>query len=372
MCSLTERIGLLEDMLRERGEDPPLASHPPMTRHGPNPDDTPASGKHAKSQSTSIKLQQSQNGEQHSNSSPGSQQDEMMFDREGSLSHSHHADDSHSAQSAPSPSMIPPPKKDGMISRLLSTRGHLSFDQLSGRLRYFGPTTNCHVHSEFGMPTEQTGEAFEQTRRAEKAIRQLSIETYDYLMGLFWTHYNTYMHVVHQEGFYEDKEHSRTQFYSPFLHICVLAMGFRFADRTRHDMQKITVAPRESSLHREAKFMLDFELERPGGIPNVVALLILGDLECGVGRDNLGWLYAGMANRSANRNPLEPKIYTNNDSELLLILDYTLTREPPVSHSARLILDECHSGHVLSTTNTGLFSWADQLASRVPIWKCTI
>jgi hypothetical protein len=74
-------------------------------------------------------------------------------------------------------------------------------------------------------------------------------------------------------------------------------MGYRFADCSRPDMQRITVAPRESWLHREAKYMLDFELERPGGITSVVALLILGDLECGVGRDNLGWLYAGMAVR---------------------------------------------------------------------------
>ena len=55
----------------------------------------------------------------------------------------------------------------------------------------------------------------------------------------------------------------------------------------------------ESTLHREAKYMLDHELERPGGIPSVVALLLLGDLECGVGRDNLGWMYGGMAVRLA-------------------------------------------------------------------------
>lgn len=295
MCSLTERIGLLETMLREKGEDPPPASHPPMTRNG-QVEEPPIGRRNTKAPTVSNKMHQSSHVD-NTNSSPGSQQDDLLFDREGSLTLSHRGEDSHSAHSAPSPSMIPPPKKDGMVSRLLSTRGHLSFDQLSGRLRYFGPTTNCHVHSEFGMPQDQGKEAFEQIRRAEKAIRQLSIETYDYLMGLFWTHYNTYMHLVHQEAFFEDKENSRMQFYSPFLHICMLAMGFRFADRTRPDMQKITVAPRESSLHREAKFMLDFELERPGGIPNVVALLILGDMECAVGRDNLGWLYAGMANR---------------------------------------------------------------------------
>jgi hypothetical protein len=267
-----------------------------MTRHAPQSDEHSPSRKYnSKSQSRQNTTKTNGVSVENAHSSPGSQNDDIIFEREGSSSH--RGDDGDSAQSAPSPSMIPPPKKDGMISRLLSTRGHLSFDQLSGRLRYFGPSTNCHVHSEFGVSGGETQESFEQTRRAEKAIRQLPMETYDYLMGLFWQHYNSYMHVIHQEAFNEDREHGKSQFYSPFLHICVLAMGFRFADRNRPDMQRITVAPRESSLHREAKYMLEFELERPSGIPSVVALLIMGDLECGVGRDNLGWLYGGMAVR---------------------------------------------------------------------------
>ena len=201
--------------------------------------------------------------------------------------------------SSPSPPVVlPPPKKDGMVSRLLSTRGHLSFDQLSGRLRYFGPTTNCHVHSELGGHMGgDTRESAEQARRAEKTIRQLPQETHDYLMNIFWQNYNSVIHVLHQEAFYEDRENGRTQYYSGFLHICVLAMGFRVADKSRPDMQRLSLPGRESTLHREAKFMLEFELERTGGIPSIAALLLLGDLECGVGRDNLGWLYAGMAVR---------------------------------------------------------------------------
>jgi hypothetical protein len=195
--------------------------------------------------------------------------------------------------------MLPPPKKDGMVSRLLSTRGHLSFDQLSGRLRYFGPTTNCHIHSEFGSSANPAQEQLEQNRRADKIIRSLPLETYEYLMDLFWQYYNPVIHVLHQEAFNEDREMGQSQFYSGFLHVCVLAMGFRSADKNRPDIKRISLPQMESTLHREAKYMLDHELERPGGIPSVIALLLLGDLECGVGRDNLGWLYAGMAVRLA-------------------------------------------------------------------------
>lgn len=148
---------------------------------------------------------------------------------------------------------------------------------------------------------ESAHEQSEQARRADKIIRSLPLETYDYLMGLFWQCYNPVIHVLHQEAFNEDRDMGRTQFYSGFLHVCVLAMGFRYADKDRMDIKKISLphAQWESTMHREAKYMLDQELERPGGIPSVVALLLLGDLECGVGRDNVGWLYGGMAVRLA-------------------------------------------------------------------------
>jgi hypothetical protein len=189
-------------------------------------------------------------------------------------------------------------KKEGILSRLLSTRGHLSFDQISGRLRYYGPTVNSHIYSELEVDDAKSSrETGEQARRAEKVIRTLPMETHDYLMDLFWQHNNSVLHVVHQEAFHEDREAGRTQYYSGFLHICILAMGFRFADKSRADMQRIALPDRESTLHREAKYMLDLELERPGGIPSVAALLILGDSEVGVGRDNVGWMYAGMAMR---------------------------------------------------------------------------
>lgn len=291
MCSLTERVALLETMLKERGEDPPPANHPPKTRHGAQRNDEASPNRR------SIDMQATHNDNSSPGSQPSPQEEYTEFDHHdfnGSPQISHG-----DADSASSPSIIPPPKKDGMVSRLLSTRGHLSFDQLSGRLRYFGPTTNCHVHSDTANPFDATQEMSEQARRADKIIRSLPLETYDYLMDLFWQCYNPVIHVLHHEAFNEDREMGRTQFYSGFLHVCVLAMGFRFADKDRLDIKRISLPGMESTLHREAKYMLDHELERPGGIPSVVALLLLGDLECGVGRDNLGWMYGGMAVRLA-------------------------------------------------------------------------
>ncbi|KAJ9658282.1 hypothetical protein H2201_007841 [Coniosporium apollinis] len=289
VCSLTDRVSLLEEMLREKGAEPPPASHPPQTRTGASQDEE-----------TSPQRKQTQPAAPPSNqdnSTPGSQQDDFLELDQVEPDNSSHREEE--TESSASPQVLVPPRKEGMVKRLLSTRGHLSFDQLSGRLRYFGPTTNCHVHSGYGSISEETRESLEQSRRAEKAIRFLSIETHDYLLDLYWQHYNSVLHVLHHEAFREDKENGRTQFYSAFLHVCVLAMGYRYADKSRPDIQRIALPARESTLHREAKYMLEYELERPGGIPLISALLILGDLECGVGRDNLGWLYAGMAVRLA-------------------------------------------------------------------------
>lgn len=184
-----------------------------------------------------------------------------------------------------------------MVNKLLSTQGHLNFDQLSGRLRYFGPTTNCHIHCDLHLESEQTHQhTLNQQYRTKNVIGSLSEETHDYLLGLFWIHYNTHLQVIHRPSFEECRQ-NHGPFYSGFLHIVLLAVGYRYADKTRLDMMEIALPNSESKLQKEAKSLLDYEIEQPGSIPTIAALLLLGDLECTVGRDNVGWLYAGMANR---------------------------------------------------------------------------
>lgn len=70
--------------------------------------------------------------------SPQSALDEIMNSSaiDANTSHDGHEDRSEKAHGTPIDD-----KEQGLVSRLLSTRGHLSFDQLSGRLRYYGPTS---------------------------------------------------------------------------------------------------------------------------------------------------------------------------------------------------------------------------------------
>jgi hypothetical protein len=303
MTALAERVAQLESMLHENGKTPPPVHYPPKTTRGSlhadaDADDPAVPVPVPVSAPTSAPPPTTTTTTTTTTTEPTTLLDDTSPQDESSggvnvISSPHHPSERECSVGTPVDD-----KKDGLVSRLLSTRGHLSFDQLSGRLRFYGGTVNCHIYSELAVDDSTNAqESLEQVRRAEKCIRTLPIETHDYLMQLFWQHYNSVLQVVHQHAFTEDRERGRTQYYSGFLHVCILAMGFRFADKSRPDIQRISLPHRESTLHREAKYMLDMELERPGGLPSIAALLILGDSEVGVGRDNVGWMYAGMAMR---------------------------------------------------------------------------
>ncbi|KAJ2895271.1 Nitrogen assimilation transcription factor nirA [Zalerion maritima] len=319
MSSLSTRIEVLESMLMEQGVVPPPAVHPPRTRQDAHLDQPPPqedSSSYANPQTASHHLQQPVHMPQRQHSptthfhNPMARQDNGVTPPESGnedfFMHDSDNADSHMANSQtffyrPPPKEQSPfrnldPKNEDLIHRLLSTKGNLSFDQLSGRVRVYGPTANSHV---FADQEFDTREPPEQVRRAERIIRSLTTTTHDYLMNLFWEHYNGILHIIDRAAFEADRDSQNPRLYSSFLHITILAMGYRFCDPDRDDMKRISLGNRESSLHRESKYMMDIELERPGGIPSVQALLVLGDLECGAGRDNTGWMYSGMANRLA-------------------------------------------------------------------------
>ncbi|KAK1703732.1 fungal-specific transcription factor domain-containing protein [Colletotrichum lupini] len=292
MSSLSDRIAMLEGMLQEKGVQPPPAVHPPKTRR--------------ENQQLSEEPREQRRFPVKRPTAPEVPSPPDSGNDDYSVQGSDHAENTsttspcfHVPAEEQSAFRILDSTQENVVHRLLSTRGNLSFDQLSGRLRFFGPTANSHVYYADTSDSSRSREPSEQIRRAERIIRTLTATTHDYLMNNFWTHYNSVLKIIHRESFESDRESQSPKFYSSFLHIAILAMGFRFADCSRDDMKRMALGNRESTLHREAKYMLDVELERPGGIPSVQALLLLGDLECGVGRDNTGWMYAGMANRLA-------------------------------------------------------------------------
>ncbi|KAH7115887.1 fungal-specific transcription factor domain-containing protein [Dendryphion nanum] len=171
----------------------------------------------------------------------------------------------------------------------------VKFDMASGRVRFFGPTTNMHILSRSTVDSSKTPETF---WPISTLVRDLTPETHDYLIDLFFDCHNSAVHIVHKWAFFDDLKVGGTQFYSNFLHMCILAEGYRYADKNRLDIKKLGCSGADSStFHTKAKKMAELELVKPGGVPSLQAFFLLGDLEVGIGRDDTGWMFAGMAFR---------------------------------------------------------------------------
>ncbi|KAF2107078.1 fungal-specific transcription factor domain-containing protein [Lophiotrema nucula] len=171
----------------------------------------------------------------------------------------------------------------------------VKFDMASGRVRFFGPTTNMHILSRSTSDQSKTAESF---WPISTLVRDLSPETHDYLIDLFFDCHNSALHIVHKWAFFDDLKAGGTQFYSNFLHMTILAEGYRYADRSRADIKRFTCSGPDSSIfHTKAKKMAELELVKPGGVTSIQAFFLLGDLEVGIGRDDTGWMFAGMSFR---------------------------------------------------------------------------
>ena len=304
MKFLTTRLELLEKILIEKGESLPPEPHSSQTDQSDG--DYEVSGMGEDTQSNTNDILSSAHHQSLSS------QQEAPISPEGEASHAQQINGhqiSQSAQSSPSPRSSAPGESKGLVDCLLSTSGHISYNKNNGQTRYYGPTTNIHVYADLSLTTT-AADSWERSKRTGRVIRDLSSEAHDYLMELYWTYYNSVMHIVHKQSFYRDRENGGTQYYSGFLHICLLAMGFRFADKTKPEMQKISLGNRESTLHREAEYLFEYELDKPGDLPSVQALLVLGDLECGLARDNTGWMYAGKPSCASCPLVLEDLVLT--------------------------------------------------------------
>ncbi|KAI1179078.1 fungal-specific transcription factor domain-containing protein [Nemania sp. FL0916] len=298
VSSLSARIGMLESMLQENGVVVPPAAHPPMTKH-----EAQCTGSGDEIRVAAIEASQRSKSDasspiRHVLSPPYSHDDIAMYDHPmedlTSTDVLHSREEGHHQQDH-SPFRILDLKQEDVMHRLFFPNAGLSCDRLSGRLRFFGSTANCHVYADY--PGEfDSRESAEKTRRAERVIGSLAPKTHDYLMQSFWKYHNSVLQVVDRAAFEADMGSENPKYYSSLLHMIILALGWRFANKDRYDIGRINLGNHESTLHREARYMLDIELERPTGIPSVQSLLLLGDLESGVCRDHTGWMYTGMAN----------------------------------------------------------------------------
>lgn len=299
VSSLSARINMLENMLQRNGITIPPAAHPPMTKH-----EMQSAGSGDERRISAVDARRRLKSDtsspiRHVLSPPYSHEDFAMY--ETAMEDLVHTDALQSGQELfreeDSQFRSLGLQQEGTMNRLFFPDGGSFCDQLSGKLRFLGPTTNCHVYAE--SPSRfNSREAPENLRRAERIIRSLTPKTHDYLMQNFWKYHNSILQVIDKAAFEASRGSENPKYYSSFLHIIILAVGWRFANKDRCDIARINLGNHESTIHREARSMLEIELERPMGISSIQALLLLGDLECGIGRDNTGWMYAGECSQA--------------------------------------------------------------------------
>jgi hypothetical protein len=161
------------------------------------------------------------------------------------------------------------------------------FDEAPHRSLYSASSTpNCLLH-----------ESHRGAKALEETSRLVAPETRNYLLDLYWKCFNSVVPVIHRETF-EDQQQNGTTFVSfDLLYVCMMAIGYRYAVKSREDMQKIRQPDGDSIFLMRSKSLLAVALERPPSVLLVAALLLLGDMEWGAGRAKQAWLYGRMAMR---------------------------------------------------------------------------
>lgn len=138
----------------------------------------------------------------------------------------------------------------------------------------------------------------------ELFIQELPSDLHDGLLDYFWLYYNSTFHFVDRDIFYDGKRKRNPETYSYFLHLCILSIGFRYADRRDSRITALGANGWQSVLHLRAKLLGDIECKKPSGTHSVQGLLLLGDLEFGAGRYDSGWMYTGNKRQMIETNVL--------------------------------------------------------------------
>lgn len=151
------------------------------------------------------------------------------------------------------------------------------------RLRCFGPTCPLHVLLRPNPPDPMS-----LSGEMDSCLPSLDSEQFQKeLLNIFWDFQPLSVTVVHKETFMEHFLHGMPgEYYSDFLLNCILACAVRLSTRT--------IIRGLSTLYiKRAKAELVNALEQ-ATIATLQGFCLLSDFEMSSGRDQAGWLYAGM------------------------------------------------------------------------------
>ncbi|KAF4998800.1 hypothetical protein FDECE_11702 [Fusarium decemcellulare] len=192
--------------------------------------------------------------------------------------------------------------EDNDITGILSARmGALRLVE-DGQLRYYGPTSNLHVHSD-GLRSLSSPSFRSVTTEGTGVLRRLGLDQEvplaleTHLAKLYFAWEDPAIHVVDEEIFFVEKRRCLLQdtsspYYSETLNNAICAMGASLAAGEKLHVPE----PAPEFFSSRAKALLDVEMDSPT-VATVQALVIMSATEAASTRDARGWLNSGMAAR---------------------------------------------------------------------------
>jgi hypothetical protein len=134
-------------------------------------------------------------------------------------------------------------------------------------------------------------------KRIEELLDDVTSTSYDYLMDRFWTCYNSTNPVLNRKHYEDVHGNKRGRRYSIFLELCMLSMGYHYAEEGRPRLHGFGPRSVGSVFHNEVKNLLPLRAEEANRLCSIVGFIILSDLEFALGNDNLAKSYCDTAVR---------------------------------------------------------------------------
>ncbi|KAH0845832.1 hypothetical protein FOPE_11529 [Fonsecaea pedrosoi] len=201
--------------------------------------------------------------------------------------------------SSPSASVSPGTHGQAILDQLTDTVSNLLSVKVVQEINL---TLEHHSRYDAHLPFTKS---FERNTRAFALLRSISPELQDYLTSLYFKYSNQRNPLVNEEAFMSDKAAGRTDFYSPLLHLCIVARGLYYADLEDHRIETFLRKDQDNVLHREVCGLMTFDLCDSGSLTFCQALGVASDLECGAGRSRSAWMTIGTLNHVAHDLTME-------------------------------------------------------------------
>jgi hypothetical protein len=189
-----------------------------------------------------------------------------------------------------------PPKtlEEAAVSSFVATQPQIPHERESARPEYFGPSAN---YPEYPNPNRLGDLQPLNRRRAElqQFIDSMPAKVVEHLTNCFWTYYNTTIPHVSRSMWTADKEKGGNTYYTPLLHLCMLAIGYRYADRSIPSISDYAVSHYQTTMYLKAKSYIEAEITVESTLPLIQATLLMADLQGAAQRYHSGWMYVGRS-----------------------------------------------------------------------------